>query len=182
MRNCLVLNSDYTPIDIVNWQRAFLMIFGDGKNAYPIEYHGFTIKDSAGRIHPLPSIIVLKRYVNNNNKSTYCKYTRVNVFTRDDFKCMYCGNRFKPDDLTIDHVIPLSRYKKLGYKGHPNGMDNVVAACYKCNVKKGNHTCEECNMHPIKKPRRITKREALVNKLRNMKIPQEWESYINDVN
>ena len=182
MRNCLVLNSDYTPLDIVNWQRALLMIFGNNKNAYAIEYHGTTIKDSVGRIYPLPSIIVLKKFVNNNNSVAACKYTRVNVFTRDDFKCMYCGNKFKSENLTIDHVIPLSRYKKLGFKGNPNGLDNVVAACYKCNVKKGNYTCDECKMYPIKKPRRITKRESLINKLRNMKIPQEWESYVNNVN
>lgn len=182
MRNCLVLNSDYTPIDIINWQRAFLMVLGDGKNAYPIQHHEHTILDSAGRKYQLPSIIVLKKYVNNQNQITYCKYTRVNVFTRDDFHCMYCGQKFKTDDLTIDHVVPLSRYKKLGYKGNPNSLDNVVTACYKCNVKKGNHTCDECKMHPIKKPRRITKREALINKIRNMKIPVEWEDYIQNVN
>ena len=182
MKHCLVLNADYSPIDIVGWQRAFLMIFGDNKNAYPIEYHGYTILDSAGRKHSVPSIIVLKKYVNNNNHVSYCKYTRANVFTRDDFKCMYCGHKFKADDLTIDHVIPLSRYTKLGHKGNPNALDNVVTACYNCNVKKGNHTCTEINMYPIKTPRKVTKRECLINKIRNMKIPVEWEDYIQHVN
>ena len=181
MRNCLVLNADYTPIDVVSWKDAITMVFGHFKNAYVIEYHEECIKDSAMRDHPLPSIIVLKNYVPNKNEVTYSKYTRYNVFTRDGFCCQYCGKKLIKDDLTIDHVIPISRYKKLGYNGKINSLSNVVTCCYPCNIRKGNYTCEEIGMFPLKPPRRITKREALVNKLNLMNIPLEWEIYINYV-
>lgn len=180
MRNCLVLNADYTPIDVVSWKDAITMTFSEEKNAYPIEYHETKIKDSANREHYLPSIIVLKRYVSNRNETTYSKYTRYNIFTRDGFKCQYCGNKFSREDLTIDHVIPISRYKKLGYTGRINCLTNVVTCCYPCNIRKGNFTCEEIGMFPIKSPRKITKKESLVYKLVNMKIPKEWDIYINN--
>jgi 5-methylcytosine-specific restriction endonuclease McrA len=179
MYQCLILNSDYSPFDIVGWRKAILMSYSTTKSAYPIEYHGHTIQDSAGRKHPLPSIMVLKKYINTAvHDNRYTKYTKYNVFTRDDMTCQYCAKVFRQTDLTIDHVIPVSRYRKLGYKGNINSLDNVVTCCYNCNIKKGNYTPDECGMHPLKKPKRITRKECLLNKIRNMTIPLEWEIYV----
>lgn len=44
-------------------------------------------------------------------------------------RCYYCGRTFKPDELTMDHKIPLSR-------GGTSEKINVVAACKDCNNKK----------------------------------------------
>ena len=44
-------------------------------------------------------------------------------------KCYYCGKEFKPKELTMDHVIPLSRAGK-STKG------NTVPCCKDCNNKK----------------------------------------------
>ncbi len=44
-------------------------------------------------------------------------------------KCHYCGGIFKPDELTMDHVIPLSR-------GGKTERINIVPACKDCNNKK----------------------------------------------
>lgn len=50
-------------------------------------------------------------------------------FLFDIFKtCQYCGSS---KDLTIDHIIPLSR-------GGENTFDNVTVACRRCNSRKGN--------------------------------------------
>jgi len=43
--------------------------------------------------------------------------------------CYYCGNTFKPADLTMDHLVPIVR----GGKSTPG---NVVPACKDCNNKK----------------------------------------------
>lgn len=48
-------------------------------------------------------------------------------------QCAYCGNA---ENLTIDHVIPISR-SGLHIK------ENIVPACYTCNVKKNARTAEE---------------------------------------
>jgi 5-methylcytosine-specific restriction endonuclease McrA len=43
--------------------------------------------------------------------------------------CHYCGKSFKPKDLTMDHVVPLSR-------GGKSTKGNVVPCCKECNNKK----------------------------------------------
>ncbi len=44
-------------------------------------------------------------------------------------KCYYCGLKFHPDELTMDHLIPLSR-------GGKSEKFNLVPACKECNNKK----------------------------------------------
>lgn len=43
--------------------------------------------------------------------------------------CYYCGKKFRPADLTMDHLIPLVR-------GGKSIHANVVPACKECNSKK----------------------------------------------
>lgn len=43
--------------------------------------------------------------------------------------CHYCRKNFKPAELTMDHVIPLSR-------GGQSVRENLVACCKDCNSKK----------------------------------------------
>lgn len=180
MLSCLILNADYSPFEIVTWKDAFLMLYSESKSAYPIEYYNKSILDGSGKKHPVPSVMVLKNYINtNHHDARYSKYSKLNVFSRDDYTCMYCGIKFPRSELTIDHVVPRSRCRQLGYKGRVNSLDNVVTACFKCNIKKGNYTVDECKMYPLRHPRKITRRECLMNKIRNMTIPQEWETYLN---
>ncbi|MEJ2216046.1 MAG: HNH endonuclease signature motif containing protein [Gemmatimonadota bacterium] len=55
---------------------------------------------------------------------------RQRIFRRDDFTCVYCGQRFDVDDLTVDHVEPR-------VKGGDNSAGNLVTACTACNTEKG---------------------------------------------
>ncbi len=43
--------------------------------------------------------------------------------------CYYCGEKFKPAELTMDHLIPLVR-------GGRSVQGNLVPACKECNSKK----------------------------------------------
>ena len=43
--------------------------------------------------------------------------------------CHYCKNKFTPGDLTMDHIIPLSR-------GGKSQKFNLVPSCKECNTKK----------------------------------------------
>jgi hypothetical protein len=58
------------------------------------------------------------------------------VYTRDNFTCLYCGCKRASVDLTIDHLVPLS----LG------GIDeiiNYVTCCRSCNQRKSNMPLEQ---------------------------------------
>lgn len=44
-------------------------------------------------------------------------------------RCHWCGDTFPADELTMDHVIPLSR-------GGKASRNNVVPACKQCNSNK----------------------------------------------
>lgn len=44
-------------------------------------------------------------------------------------RCYYCGRQVKPSELTMDHLIPLSR-------GGRSVRENLVPACKECNNKK----------------------------------------------
>lgn len=61
---------------------------------------------------------------------------RDQVLERDQHHCRYCGSG---GYLHLDHVIPKSR-------GGKNTLDNLVAACPKCNYKKRARTPEEAGM------------------------------------
>lgn len=55
---------------------------------------------------------------------------REQIFERDDFQCVYCGEQFEADALTVDHVQPRMR-------GGDRSGGNLVTACGGCNARKG---------------------------------------------
>jgi len=61
---------------------------------------------------------------------------RDEVFARDDYRCVYCGQPFPAEELTIDHVQPRVR-------GGDSSAGNVVTACGGCNALKGHRRLSE---------------------------------------
>jgi hypothetical protein len=55
---------------------------------------------------------------------------RERVFARDAFRCVYCGEVFGVEELTVDHVEPRMR-------GGDGTDGNLVTACRACNTRKG---------------------------------------------
>lgn len=43
--------------------------------------------------------------------------------------CHYCGRKFRPAELTMDHLVPVAR-------GGRSTHGNLVPACKKCNNRK----------------------------------------------
>ncbi len=83
------------------------------------------------------------------------------LFQRDRHLCCYCGNRKRPEQLTRDHIVPLSR----GGRDH---WKNVVTACKPCNQRKGAKTPERAGMLMLYVPYTPSLYEALI--LRNRRI------------
>lgn len=150
---CLLLNSDYTPLSIVDWQKSivwYLRYIEDANYGIEIiQYHSDQFIMCGNYIsYPLPAVARSIKYFNVYNKSI--NFSRKNLFLRDDYTCQYCGKILGPNQLTYDHVIPKSRYKNIAK--HCTDWHNVVTACVVCNRKKGNKTPEEAGMKLLNKP------------------------------
>jgi len=61
---------------------------------------------------------------------------RYEVYLRDDYTCQYCGSKPDPSDLTIDHLVPLSR-------GGLDEVVNYVTCCRQCNQRKSDIPLEQ---------------------------------------
>lgn len=55
---------------------------------------------------------------------------RQRILSRDRYCCVYCGETFPDEQLTLDHVEPRAR-------GGDHSEGNLVAACRACNTRKG---------------------------------------------
>lgn len=58
------------------------------------------------------------------------------IFERDKWVCQYCGEKVTPENVTLDHFIPLS-------KGGKHSKDNLKTCCLICNAVKSGKTYEE---------------------------------------
>lgn len=52
------------------------------------------------------------------------------IVQRDGSTCYLCGNGLRPSQVTLDHVVALTR-------GGPHSQDNLRVACRSCNSSKG---------------------------------------------
>ncbi len=172
----LVLNADYTPINTISWQNAIKKMYSETDGVYPIEYYKKSIRDSVDRQHMLPSVVVLKNYISiDQNKFTFSK---INVYYRDKFQCQYCGVKCSRSELTIDHVIPKSRWLELGNRGSSNIFENTVCCCQPCNIKKRNRTPKEAGMQLLSQPKKISRKQVFINKISLHDIPESWNQYL----
>ena len=160
----LKLDSSYRPIDVIDAIEALVMCLV-GK-ARAIEKYAKEIS-SVSESFKLPAVIVLNRYVKFEFSHVSCN--RENVLWRDNNTCQYCGKTGNLDSLTLDHVIPRSR-------GGNNSWQNLVAACKKCNQKKGNKTPAEAHMHPLNIPKKP--KNCVLRKLKEENISPVWKDYL----
>ncbi len=156
-----MLNASYEPLNITSWRRAVILLL-KGK-AEQIEHNGKLIAQNL----PLPTVIRLRSYVKIPYKEI--SLSRRNVLHRDSYTCQYCADR--RHDLTIDHIVPRSR-------GGGDTWDNVVAACLRCNVKKGDRTPREAGMPLMTTPRRPVSHVSFEISKHSLSGQTSWDKYL----
>ena len=157
MDNCIILNADYSFLNIVSWQKAITLMI-KGKTEV-LKYTEKTVKNFEKTIiMKIPAVMKLINIIRVIYRNQV-PFNKRNVIVRDEFTCMYCGK--KPKTLTVDHVIPIS-------KGGKSTFENCVAACKTCNTKKGNKLPSEINMYIKRKPFQPTIAEFLRLKLKKL--------------
>jgi 5-methylcytosine-specific restriction endonuclease McrA len=156
MQRCVVLNADYSFLNVVDWRRAICLVV---KEKVKVLKYGDAIIHCGSTIMKVPAVIMLLKLVRHIYKSKV-PFTKKNIFIRDRYECAYCGTK---DNLTIDHIIPQSR-------GGKTDFDNCVAACRPCNNLKNNRTPSEAKMFLRKKAYQPTIAEFLMIKLKQLGV------------
>jgi 5-methylcytosine-specific restriction endonuclease McrA len=125
----LQLNASYEPLRIITARRAIELIVRNkavGVDDVPM------IRIARGL--QVSSAIRLRTYRHVPIRMQVV--SRKNILLRDGNRCMYCGNRFRAEELTLDHIHPRS-------KGGKGTWENLVACCYRDNHRKGDRLLEE---------------------------------------
>jgi 5-methylcytosine-specific restriction endonuclease McrA len=126
----LVLNADCGPLHRVSLRHAIRMLFREVAVVHEAQ------PDARIGVYPIPTVVRLVSYVVTRwRHSRGPAWSRPGVLARDGRGCGYCGKAAS----TIDHVLPRSR-------GGGNTWENTVAACGRCNGRKGDRTPAEARM------------------------------------
>ena len=184
----LVLNRLWQVIDVCSVRRAICLLYlrhaqvvlKEGGSFYTFgfeEWRDFSQNsadngDVIGTITykiKVPRVILLMIY--DKFPPREVKFTRRNIYKRDKNTCQYCGKTFRPEELNIDHVVPLSR-------GGKDTWENVVCSCISCNLRKGNKTLKEAGMRLIRKPKKPEWGTFIKENLANIK-EESWKSFLD---
>lgn len=71
-----------------------------------LEYYDNILVHSAYNQFLIPAVLRIRMFVGKKASKGRVAINRRNIFLRDGNQCQYCGSR---DQLTIDHVLPLSK-------------------------------------------------------------------------
>jgi len=137
----LVLNASYEPLNVVTVRRAVVLLLKD--KAQLVEAGEEHVRSEDLSL-PKPAVIRLLAYVRIPYRLRL-PVSRRGVLARDRWTCQYCGGQPKKPDLTIDHVVPRSQ-------GGRKEWTNLVAACTRCNHRKGGRTPSQAGMRLMARP------------------------------
>ena len=170
MEQTLLLNATYEPLDVVHWQRA-MVLWAQGKVEI-VETHDKEVR-AVSFSFKLPSVVRLLRFVRSKRRQVV-QFTRANIYTRDNYTCQYCRESFSTNELTFDHVVPVSR-------GGARSWDNIVTCCVTCNRKKGSRTPDEAGLTLMRGELRLVGQALDVCRLTVQKIRQNlfWAFVFN---
>ncbi len=166
----LVLDIDFQPLRIEHWHKAICDSFLGRVEV--IEYSRDRTIRGASRDYPMPSVVrVLRRYRRDRQG---IKFSRLNIYSRDNFTCQFCGEQMPTEDLTFDHVVPRSR-------GGRTNWENIVTCCVSCNGRKANRTPAEADMKLLRTPRRPRWLPVVTVEMDRRQVPAEWAAYWSGV-
>lgn len=168
----LVLSQSYEPVAKVSWQRAITLLW-EGKVEVVEEYEDWTVRSVTLEIK-VPSVIRFLKKVFGRKRAV--KFSRENVYARDNGRCQYCSNKVARPEATYDHVVPRSQ-------GGQTTWTNIVISCVPCNQKKGGRTPEQAHMKMLStpvKPKKLPDTVRVTFTYRNG-MPESWRNWLRSV-
>lgn len=153
----LVLNRSFQPIHVTSLKRAFTLLYQGVAQAIDEQYRLFDFSSWAAlsaevggesigtptRRIRIPRVVVLVAF--DRLPRMRVRFSRHNIYLRDENTCQYCGRRFVRAELNLDHVVPRSQ-------GGSTSWENIVCSCIPCNLRKANRTPAQAGMALLKEP------------------------------
>jgi 5-methylcytosine-specific restriction endonuclease McrA len=180
----LVLNRFFQAVQITSVRRALTLLYKGQVKAVAADYNTYDFDNwrdipvqpavdpyvsTPTRNILIPHVVQLLRFDKVPRQEV--KFSRGNIYLRDHNRCQYCGKKFPSSELSLDHVVPISR----GGKSH---WENVVCACLPCNVRKGNKLLSECDMQLIRTAARP--KWHPLHRLQGRNYPEIWKNFLDE--
>ena len=162
----LLLSQGYEPIKVISWQRAMTLVTLDKVEV--VEEYDAEVRATSLLVR-VPAVVRLRKAFRRHAKPV--KFSRVNIYARDAYRCQYCGIKCTIDQLTYDHVVPRSR-------GGRTSWENIVSCCYACNARKANRTPAEAKMKLRTTPVRPAWIPAVQIRVSTKSVPDAWRDYV----
>ena len=180
----LVLNRVFQAVQITSVRRAFTLLYKGQVRTVDSEYRTYDFVNWAdipvqptdnyvrtpNRIIKIPHVVQLLAFDRLPRQEV--KFSRGNIYLRDGNRCQYCGRKFASSELSLDHVVPISR-------GGKSTWENVVCACLPCNVRKGNKLLSESDhMKLIRQP--VRPKWHPLHRLQGRTFPDIWKNFLDE--
>jgi 5-methylcytosine-specific restriction endonuclease McrA len=182
----LVLNRNWQAINVRTPQEAFCMMATnvatgleiEGEDQIqavkwdewiqlPVRPEDQFVRTVHGQIR-VPTVIVAINYARVPKKRP--KFSARGVRQRDGNRCQYTGAVLKPEEGSIDHVVPRSR-------AGPNSWDNCVWASKRVNAHKGDRLPHELGLRLLAVP--MAPRELPISELiENAHEVRDWRLFL----
>src|SRR5579871_489378 len=194
----LVLNRNWQAVNVRSPQEAFCMMATNAATGLDIElgddaspegpraealrpvtwdeWLTLPIRPQDNAVHTVrgairvPTVIVAVNFAKVPKKRP--KLCAKTIRERDGNRCQYTGRLLKPEEGSLDHVLPRSR-------GGKDTWESLVWAGKDVNARKGNRLPHEAGLKLLSTPR--APKELPVSALiRNAHGVQDWELFVNE--
>ena len=184
----LVLNRNWQAIHVRTPQEAFCIMATNVATALeidrddhiravtwdewitlPVRSQDNAVQTVRGAIR-VPTVIVAVNYAKVPKKRP--KLCAKTIRERDDNRCQYTGEVLKPEDGSLDHVVPRSR-------GGKDAWENLVWSSKAVNTKKGNRLPHEAGLKLLSVPRAPKELPASAL-IRNAQGIADWKLFVHD--
>lgn len=189
----LVLNRNWQAINVRTPQDAFCQMatnvataldieLGDDAGAkalrpvtwdewitLPVRNGDYAVRTARGAIR-VPTVIVAVNFAKVPRKRP--KLCAKTIRERDGNRCQYTGQLLKPEDGSLDHVLPRSR-------GGADTWENLVWSAKEVNRRKADRLPHEAGLKLLSVPR-APKELPVTALIRNAHGVAEWKLFLNE--
>lgn len=163
----LVLDVGFQPTQRVPWEQSIVWVLErvvEVIDEYPdrsINTVNWTVK--------MPSVV---RFLKPIRKKKAVKFSRHNIYARDNGRCQYCGNKVRLSEMQYEHVVPRAQ-------GGKTCWENIVVSCTDCNQRKGGRTPQQAGMHLRSMPVRPKKLALMPRRMDwTPGMPDGWKQWL----